>query len=254
MDVNDAGAAALGDRGARRHGRPVEAIRTQRAIRRFRPDPVPADLLWTLLEAATKAPSGTNQQPWGFVVVQEAARRERIVEMLGGWLAGDAAFREYLENVDQIADPSRRRIAAGARGLIENLGGAPVVIVPCLYEVTSPRPDGLFAGSSIYPAVQNLLLAARGLGLGTVLTTFQWRFEAELRALLGLPPDATPAAADPARLPGCELRSNPSQAGGERRALGGVGAAANALRRRGGSGEPNGRGAAPLSRPRGWPG
>ena len=201
MDVKDAAVALLGERAREGTDDLFEAIRTQRAIRRFRPDPVPADLLWTLLEAATKAPSGTNQQPWGFVVVQEASRRERIVEMLGGWLAGDAAFREYLENIDQIADPSRHRIAAGARGLIENLGGAPVVIVPCLYRVTSPRPEGLFAGSSIYPAGQNLLLAARGLGLGTVLTTFQWRFEAELRALLGLPPDATPAALIPLGFP-----------------------------------------------------
>ncbi len=195
--------ASSGEYGRTREGTGhlLEAIYTQRAIRRFKTDPVPDDLLWRVLEAATKAPSGTNQQPWGFVVVREAERRASIGEMMRDWLAGDEAFQTYLSNIDAISDPSRRRIAEGARRLFKDMGGAPVIIVPCLYEVSSPRPDGLFAGSSIYPAVQNLLLAARGLGLGTVLTTFQWRFEDRLRALLELPEDAIPVALIPIGYP-----------------------------------------------------
>ena len=178
-----------------------EALHTQRALRRFKPDPVPDDLLWRLLDAAIRAPSGSNQQPWGFVVVREPERRRAIGQMLRDHVQSNDRLKALLQRSESSADPSERRMLRGARVLFLELEHAPVLIIPCLYQVTSPRPDGLLAGSSIYPAVQNLLLAARGLGLGTVLTTFHAMFEQPLRTLLDLPPDAQPAALIPLGFP-----------------------------------------------------
>jgi nitroreductase len=176
-----------------------DAIYTQRAIRRWRPDPVPAELLRKVLEAATKAPSGSNKQPWRWIVVRDQAKRQAISTALSDYLAGDAAMREYFERGSNSSDQSTRLMLTGALGLAENMAQAPVFIFPCLYGGNTA--DRLSTGSSIYPAVQNLLLAARGLGLGTVLTTFQARIEDVVRKQLGLPEDAIPVALIPLGYP-----------------------------------------------------
>ena len=176
-----------------------EAIYTQRAIRRWKPDPVPPELITRVIEAATKAPSGSNQQPWRFVVVTDAARRAAISTALQTWLQSDSATREYFESGAKSDDPSVRKMLSGALSLAENLSQAPVFIFPCMYG--GQRSDRLLTGSSIYPAVQNLMLAARGLGLGTVLTTFQARIEDDVRRELALPEDARPVALIPLGYP-----------------------------------------------------
>jgi nitroreductase len=176
-----------------------EAIYTQRAIRRWKPDPVPADLLKRVVEAATKAPSGSNQQPWRFLVVTDAGKRAAISAALHTWLESDDATREYFERGSRSDDPSTRKMLGGALSLAENIASAPVFIIPCMYG--GQRSDRLLTGSSIYPAVQNLLLAARGLGLGTVLTTFQARIEETVRGELDIPEDARPVALIPLGYP-----------------------------------------------------
>ena len=143
-----------------------EAIYTQRAIRRFKPDPVPDDLLLRVLEAATKAPSGSNQQPWRFLVVRDAAKRKAMSEALKAHLQSNEAMRTYFESGAQSDDRSKRLMLTGALELAYHIDAAPAVIIPCL----TSGSDRLLGGSSIDPAVQNLLLAARALGLGTVLT------------------------------------------------------------------------------------
>jgi nitroreductase len=178
-----------------------QAIYSQRAIRRFKPDAVPDDVLLRLVEAATKAPSGSNTQPWAFLVVRHAGKRAAIAELLRTAVQQSERFQRIFENVDAIEDPSQRRMLQGARRLFLELDHAPVLIIPCLHQVESPAPQGLLAGSSIYGAVQNLQLAARGLGLGTVLTTFQQLFEPQLRELLSLPEEATPVALIPLGYP-----------------------------------------------------
>ena len=174
-----------------------EAMSTARAIRYFRPDPVPDDLLRKCIEGATRAPSGTNLQPWGFVIVKDAAMRARIAESVRQRFMSDEQLQQYLETGRTSDDPSKRIMMTGVSNIVSNLDSAPVIIFPCLTSTTSPAPRGLLAGSSIYLAVQNLLLTARGLGLGTVMTTFQSAMVEDLTQWLKLPPDTVPVALIP---------------------------------------------------------
>jgi nitroreductase len=174
-----------------------EVLYTQRAIRHFRPDPVPRDVLLKVVEAGTKAPSGSNRQPWAFLVVQDAATRAEISRLLREYFKQDEQTRGYFERGAQSEDRSERLMLSGALALTENLAKAPAFIIPCLY----PASEGFTAGSSIYPAVQNILLAARALGLGTVLTTFNARIEPALKDLLGIPENARTAALIPVGYP-----------------------------------------------------
>ncbi|TDI91987.1 MAG: nitroreductase, partial [Chloroflexi bacterium] len=100
-------------------------------------------------------------------------------------------------------DKTERLMLTGARAFFTQLEKAPAMIIPCLYQLSSPTqdPSTLLAGSSIYLAVQNLMLAARGLGLGTVMTTAQMMLDAVLRSTLSIPDDAHPVALIPIGYP-----------------------------------------------------
>ncbi len=154
-----------------------ETIYAQRAIRRFKPDPVPREVVERIIEAATHAPSGGNRQPWAFVVVTDPAKKERIAEWYHeGWVSLYAS------------DPNRPRNAVyrSAEYLAEHMAETPVLIFPCIAAGGVHR-TAFQSGSSIYPAAQNLMLAATALGIGTVITTFHLRWEAEVKSLLGIP-------------------------------------------------------------------
>lgn len=171
-----------------------EAMQTQRAVRRWTADPVPDEIIERIIRAATWAPSGSNMQPWGFLVIRDAAQRERIAEAIR---ESFKAFSGRLPDPDTIEDPTQRRMIRGALNLFDNFAAAPVLIIPCLVAAQSPAPDGLLAGSSIYPSIQNLMLAARAEGLGTVLTTPQEGIMDLLRSELGIPAEARPVAMIP---------------------------------------------------------
>lgn len=163
----------------------LEAIRTCRAMRHFRPDPVSPDLLRRLLEAATCAPSPGNSQGWDFVVVSEEGRRRQLAAILRD------GVRPLLPPVPESGDASRRRLLASAHHLLDHALEVPVWILVCgrpVYPASAPSPDWI--GAAVYPAAQNLLLAARGLGLGATFTTWHMPSEPAVRALLGLPDDA----------------------------------------------------------------
>jgi F420 biosynthesis protein FbiB-like protein len=176
-----------------------DVVFTQRSIRQFSPEPVPDEALWKILDAAIRAPSGSNTQPWGFLVVRDPDKREIIAR----------AVRERMGDPDQgraeaqQMDPVRKRMRLASIAYRENVSAAPVLIIPCLVAPTSPTTDinSLFAGSSIYAAVQNLMLAARALGLGTVLTTFNIRIEDVIRHEFGVPEEAKPVAVIPLGYP-----------------------------------------------------
>ena len=170
-----------------------DALYTQRAIRRFRPDPVPDALIRKVIEAGTKAPSGSNLQPWRFIVVRDASTRSWIADSLHTSPAIQEMMRTRVAEAERTDDRTFRLLYRGVGALVEHFGEIPVLIIPCLY---GPAREGLLAGSSIYPAVQNMLLAARGLGLGALMTTFQSRIPG-LGARLGLPEDAAMAAMIP---------------------------------------------------------
>ncbi|MDO8615734.1 MAG: nitroreductase family protein [Dehalococcoidia bacterium] len=158
-----------------------EAINTTRAMRRLKADPVPDDLVWKVLDAAIRAPSGGNRQPWNFIVVRERATKEKIA----GWYL-DSWNKSYaLIKGAAAANPETARTYASAEYLANHLADVPVLIIATVNQsgVAAVSPGG----ASIYPAVQNLMLAARALGLGTALTTLHRTHEAEVKALLGIP-------------------------------------------------------------------
>ena len=157
-----------------------EAMRTQRALRRLKPDPVPEELIWQILEAATGAPSGGNLQPWNFVVIRDPGIKRKLHEF---YLDGMAHVTR--PSGSALADTNDARMGRSARYLAEHLAEAPVLILATvrLADVASTTPPG----ACIYPAVQNLMLAARSLGLGSVLTTLHRHREKDVVALLGIP-------------------------------------------------------------------
>jgi nitroreductase len=103
----------------------------------------------------------------------------------------------------QTFDPTRKRIRRGSITWREDVSAAPVIIIPCLVSPTSPSRDmtSIWSGSSIYQAVQNLMLAARALGLGTLMTTSNAHIESLIRAEFGIPDDAMPVAFIPVGYP-----------------------------------------------------
>ncbi|HEX2036674.1 MAG TPA: nitroreductase family protein [Chloroflexota bacterium] len=161
-----------------------EVMHTARSIRRFKPDAVPDEVIQRVLEAAIQAPNGTNAQTWRFVVVRDPQRRRELGELYR------QGFREVYPS-DRLAsesDPHRRRVIRAADHLAEHMGDeAPVLVLACIERGERSTGARHGAGASIYPAVQNLLLAARALGLGACLTTLHLRREAQVKALLGIP-------------------------------------------------------------------
>ena len=159
----------------------------QRAHRAFADEPVTDAELAQLLEAATYAPSAENRQPWEFVVVRDAAARAAIGDLTRrAWEAHGRAFSETRLTPKLLAEVER-----GATG---GIAAAPVHIVVC---ADTERGLEVTVASSIFPAVQNLLLAATALGLGSALTTITTGFRAELGELLALPAHVLPVAVVP---------------------------------------------------------
>jgi F420 biosynthesis protein FbiB-like protein len=177
-----------------------EVVHTQRSIRKFKPEPVPEEAIWKMIDAATRAPSGSNTQPWSFLIVQDAAKKQVLAEAVRARF-GDP--EEALKEAAAMEDPARRRMRFASIAFRQDVASAPVLIIPCLVSPTSPTSDvdSLFAGSSIYGAVQNMMLAARAQGLGTVLTTFNVALEDLIRSEFGLPAAAKPVAVIPVGYP-----------------------------------------------------
>jgi nitroreductase len=164
-----------------------DVVGRQRACREFRPDPVDDELVERCLRAATFAPSAENRQPWVFVVVRDPGLRAMIGELTRrAWRGGGRQHSEPRLASGLLADVHR-----GAEG---GVAGAPVLVVACGdtrlgLEVT--------LSASIFPAIQNLLLAATALGLGSALTTLPVAFGDELRTALTLPDPVHPLAVVP---------------------------------------------------------
>jgi nitroreductase len=171
-----------------------EGMRTTRAVRRLRPDPVPDEVLRRVLEAATWAPSGGNRQGWRIVAVRDAEKKRRLRDLYRGpWERYARGQRRQLERLPAEARAKGERSLRAADYLAEHLDAAPVILVFCfnpellaITDLNLGRPS-VVGGGSLYPAVQNLLLACRAEGLGCVLTTLLCLSEAEIRPLLDLP-------------------------------------------------------------------
>lgn len=170
----------------------LEAMGTARAIRYLKPDPVDPELIEKLIWAATRASSPGNSQAWGFVVVTDAEKKARI----GGAVAD--AVSGTLREPAPDASRSVRLMLKGAKALANGLATAPVLIVVCGRMIYPPgNPNELMVWSACYPAAQNLIVAARALGLGATFTTFQLRAEQVVRKTLDIPDDVRMAALIP---------------------------------------------------------
>jgi len=183
-----------------------EAIYSARSIRRLKPDLVPEELITRILDAAIRAPSGGNAQSWAFVVVRDPDLRHQLGVIYRN--ASDIAEAVYAARgrPPHLTEQQYARLMAAGKHLWDHMGEAPVLLVPCSHRPVLPARESLppdiaadweeevayaerIRGASIYPAVHNIVLTCRGLGLGTVVTTYHIRFEDEVRALLGIPED-----------------------------------------------------------------
>ena len=163
-----------------------EVVLTQRAARSFLPDEVDDETVAQILTAATHAPSAENSQPFVFVVVRDPAIRETIGELTARlWQGGARAAEE-----GRLSPSFLRDVDRGAMG---GIAAAPVLVVVCGDTRLTFAPA---IAASVFPAVQNLLLAAHALGLGSTLTTLPVLGK-ELTDTLGLPPDVVPLALIP---------------------------------------------------------
>jgi nitroreductase len=164
-----------------------DTIHSQRAIRHFSDQPVSDEEVETILHAAICAPSGGNRLPWRFVVMRDAEIKRRLGEWyLAAWQTATAAM-------EALTQPYRH----GAE-LTQQMAIVPVLILACIdHGDAGPGLGPVTRGASIYPAVQHLLLAARALGLGTVLTTLHTQYESEMKALLHIPDTVETAALIP---------------------------------------------------------
>ncbi|MBT3898759.1 MAG: nitroreductase family protein [Gammaproteobacteria bacterium] len=166
----------------------LEGINSTRAIRRYRDESIPDKDLRDMLFAATRAPSGSNRQPFRFVVLTDSdkAKQAKVLIKQGAesvWRA-KKTNDQYDQRSGTDSDSPKARMARTMDSYVENFDKVPALILPCLVRYREPTP---MEGASVYPAVQNLLLAARALGYGGVITGFHHMVETELKNLLGIP-------------------------------------------------------------------
>jgi nitroreductase/3-phenylpropionate/cinnamic acid dioxygenase small subunit len=176
-----------------------EVLFTTRAMRRLRPDPIPEQELRFVIEAATQAASGQNTQPWSFVVVTDPGLRRQIGAVY--LEIAERAVRPGAEGSQPMPE-AMRKVYAHAYRFAPRFGDAPALVVCCM---NGPRPAELSWSAtyygSIFPAIQNLMLAARYRGLGTVLTTLHLAEEARIKSILGIPADVDTVAIIPLGYP-----------------------------------------------------
>ncbi len=166
----------------------LTGMATTRAIRRYRDEPIPDDDLSTILWHATRAPSGSNRQPFRFVVLRNGPRALQAKALLGDSFRSMWATKRVADGYDAgtgvEVDSPKARMAATMQHFVDDFEATPVVVLACIRRHRDPTPT---EGASVYPACQNLLLAARALGYGGVMTTWHAFVEDELRALLAIP-------------------------------------------------------------------
>ncbi len=166
----------------------LEAIATTRAIRRFRFEQIPESDLARMMFAASRAPTGSNRQPHRFVVLRDGDAARQAKAVLGtafreGWKAKRGSDG-YDKGSGQHVDSAKARMAATMQAFVDNFEQIPVVVLACLERYRDPV---VTEGGSVFPAVQNLLLAARVLGYGGVITMWHGSVEEQLRQIVGIP-------------------------------------------------------------------
>ena len=158
-----------------------EALFTQRAIRRFKPDPIPDDVLEDIMQATIRAPNGGNNQQWHFILVKGAEMRSKLAELYHeAWWAkrADAGIMG-----PEDLPPGKNSMRSAMR-LANEIGIAPVMVLICA------TAKGAQAAGSVIPSAQNMLLAARAFGIGGTIATLHPVVEERVHALFGIPDEA----------------------------------------------------------------
>ena len=176
-----------------------EAMRTQRSIRRLLPDPVDDEILLRCIDLALKAPTGSNAQNWEWLVVRDPVIQARLARLnRASW-----ALYGRLGRLVQRNQPKGLRNIDAVQWQADHFAEAPVIVVPCM-RTWVPKVLPILATShygSIYPAIQNFLLACRSEGLGAGLTTLPLWSKTLAQLALGLPPNVQPCAVIPVGWP-----------------------------------------------------
>lgn len=185
-----------------------DAMSTLRAVRRLRPDPIPDEVLRRVLQAACWAPTGGNQQPWRVIVVRSSERKQALASIYGPeWAGYTKGFERRLEGLEGAELARWRRIIAAGDHLADHLAEAPVILLFCAdfraMAVTDAKLDriSLVGGGSVYPPVQNAMLACVAEGLGCTLTTLHCFREDEVKMALDIPDPWATAAMVPIGYP-----------------------------------------------------
>lgn len=182
-----------------------DVMYSTRSMRKLKTDPIPDETIYKILEAGTRAPSGTNTQHWRFLVVKDPAVKKQVQAIYQkGWSEAKAMY-DNRPGPEHMTAGKFGRLLDAATHLAEHMAEAPALLFACLKE--RPLPPSLaprlvrLAGSSIYPAVQNILLTCRALGIGATLTTVASLYEEDLKKVLGLPSDMNTYALIPIGYP-----------------------------------------------------
>lgn len=185
-----------------------EAMSTLRAVRRLKPDPIPDDVLRRVLQAACWAPTGGNQQPWKVIVVRSDEKKQALADIYGPeWANYSKVFVKRLEGADGEERARWERVLAAGNYLADHLAESPAILMFCAdfrrMAVTDAGLDriSLVGGGSVYPPVQNAMLACVAEGLGCTLTTLHCIREDEVKAALDIPEEWATAAMVPIGYP-----------------------------------------------------
>jgi nitroreductase len=175
----------------------LEGITTTRAIRRFVEEPVPPEVLRAILFAATRGPSGSNRQPFRFLVLTDGPKARAAKAILGEGARRMWDVKRSGERYDRgsgaVSNSRKARVADAMQHLVDRFEHIPAVVLACFLSAGEVGNEG----SAVWPACQNLLLAARALGYGGVLTGFHFVVKDQLQAVLGLPDTASFVATIP---------------------------------------------------------
>ena len=187
-----------------------EIMHSTRSMRRLKKDPISDQTIYKILDSGIRAPSGGNTQHWRFLVVQDPEVKRQVQEIYQkGWEEARAIY-DGKPGPKHMEQKQFSKLLDSATYLAENLAEAPVLLFACLKDRPMPQGTGgrslaerlsRLSGSSIFPAVQNILLACRAMGLGATLTTVCSLHEEELRPVLNLPENISTYALIPIGYP-----------------------------------------------------
>ena len=185
-----------------------DTMSTLRAVRKLRTDPIPDDVMERVLQAACWSPTGGNQQPWRVVVATDPELKQGLQDIYQPeWVSYSAGFLDRLRSLPEDQFAKWERVAAAGDHLADHLAEAPAILMFCanlkMMAITDAGLDrvSLVGGGSVYPAVQNAMLACVAEGLGCTLTTLHCLRDPEVKTLLGIPDGWATAAMVPIGYP-----------------------------------------------------